>query len=165
MAAIAMTVAGCAAPRQDFVGTYRCPVLTALERIHQRGPKTTSRNRFAIVSIEKAPQRYVQCIFFDGDVRMFCEASSGAYGPVGEADHPLTEEGRAALKSLGFTQADPQHNFTRTVDLGEPPRVEIAADMMLETLARAYGARMGTRIEVTAPLGRGAEDRCGVPAS
>jgi hypothetical protein len=146
---------------------HRCPVEAILKDIHRRGPVTTSRGRFIVLSLPHAPQHYVQCIFIERDTAMGCEASSGAYGPKkGETDHfAPSQETRAALERLGYSLDDPAENYTRTVALGDPPEVGRVATLMLQTLFDAYGARPGSAVDVNAPPGEGAVSECGAPVS
>ncbi|MCJ2053576.1 TY-Chap domain-containing protein [Methylobacterium sp. J-070] len=133
--------------------------------MHRRGPVWKSRDRFVIVALKDQPQRYVQCVFHDHDSRMFCEASSGAYGPAGPGRFRLDAPARAALRALGFVQADPGKNFVRDVDLGDPPDVTVAADLMLAARHDGYGARPGSVIEISAPYGDDPVADCGTPVS
>ncbi len=155
------------AARAIFVAMHRCPVEAILRDIHRRGPVTTSRDRFIVLSLSNAPQHYVQCIFIERDTAMGCEASSGAYGPKqGESGHfALSRETRAALARLGFSLDDPAENYTRTIALGDPPEVGRVATLMLQTLFDAYGARPGTAVDVVAPNGGDAMSECGAPVS
>ncbi len=123
-----------------------------LETIHRRGPPDTSRNRFIVVALRDQPHRYVQCIFQDRDRQMLCEAAPGAYGPSGGDRLQLDADALAALKTLAFVQADPHEIFSRTVDLGSPPDVGIAAALMLAALYDVYGARGGTPLMIEGPV-------------
>ncbi|WP_267421838.1 hypothetical protein [Methylobacterium sp. GC_Met_2] len=154
-----------AASRTRFIARHRCAIVEHLEIMHQRGPIEESRDRFIIVALRGAPQRYVQCIFQDRDTRMFCEASSGAYGPTGEGRLQLGPPERAALNALGYVQASPSKNSARDVVIGDPPDVTIAADLMLAALHDGYGAGPGSVIEIQAPSGDDPVVACGTPAS
>jgi len=161
----ATDMGGAAASRARFIARHRCAIVERLEIMHQRGPVETSRDRFIIVALRGAPQRYVQCIFHDRDTRMFCEASSGAYGPTGEGRLQLGPAERAALNALGYVQTSPRKNFARDVAIGDPPDVAIAADLMLAALHDGYGAGPGSVIEIQAPYGDEPVATCGTPAS
>lgn len=138
-------------------------MLSRLSRIHEGGPRTTSRNRFIVLAIGGEPQSYVQCIFEPSDRRMLCEASSGAYRYRAEDGLRLrqSEESLAALAALGFLRKDAAGNFEREIELGTPPDLAVAADLMLATLNRAYGAGPRSRIEITAPNAAEPDGRCG----
>ena len=154
-----------AASRARFIARHRCAIAERLEIMHKRGLVEESRDRFIIVALRGAPQRYVQCIYHDRDTRMFCEASSGAYGPTGEGRLRLDPAERAALNALGYVQASPRKNFAREVEIGDPPDVTIAADLMLAALHDGYGAGPGSVIEIQAPSGDDPIAACGTPAS
>lgn len=154
-----------AATRVRFTARHRCAIVERLDLIHRRGPVEESRNRFIVIALRDQPQRYVQCIFEDRDTRMFCEASSGAYGPTGPERLQLNPSELAALRTLGFIQDNPNENFARSIELGDPPDVGIAADLMLVALHDAYGARAGSAIDITAPNGRDPVGSCGTPES
>lgn len=149
----------------SFVRRHRCAVVARLDAIHRRGPVDVSRDRFIVVSLRDQPQRYVQCIFEDRDTRMFCEAASGAYGPSGERGLRLGASVREALRALRFVQDNPRENYSRTVDLGDPPDLGIAADLMLSALHEAYGAHPGSELQIEAPNGGNPQTDCGTPVS
>jgi hypothetical protein len=109
-AVLLMTVTSslAAASRARFIARHRCALVERRETLHQRGPVEDSRDRFIIVALRGARQRYVQCIFHDRDTRMYCEASSGAHGPTGEGQLQLGPTERAALNALGYAQASPR---------------------------------------------------------
>ena len=164
--ALAVPVAaGDAESRAWFVREKRCAVAERLAAIHSSGPIDVSRDRFIVVAPHGQPQRYVQCIFQDRDTRMFCEAASGAYGPPGQRRLRLDASARQALSALGYVQADPAENFARAVDLGAPPDLDIAADLMLATLHDVYGARPGAVLDIEAPHGGRPGRGCGTPES
>ncbi|MCJ2142026.1 hypothetical protein [Methylobacterium sp. E-066] len=139
--------------------------MARLDAIHRRGPIETSRDRFIVVALRDRPMHYVQCIFQPFDTAMLCEASSGAYGPgaPGQPAFQLHPRSQAALHALHFVQADARENFSRTVILGDPPDVGIAAELMLAALYDAYGAEPDSAIAIMAPRGGGAG--CGTPTS
>jgi hypothetical protein len=158
--------AGAASAASDsFVRRHRCAVVARLDAIHRRGPVDESRDRFIVVSLRDQPQHYVQCMFADRDSRMFCEAASGAYGPSGESGLRLDAPAREALRALRFVQDNPRENYARTIDLGDPPDLELAADLMLSALHEAYGAHPGSELQIEAPKGGKPETECGTPVS
>ncbi|XYD10642.1 hypothetical protein R1A27_09355 [Methylobacterium sp. NMS12] len=151
--------------RAQFIRENRCAVAERLDAIHRHGPVDVSRDRFIVVALHGQEQRYVQCIFQDRDTRMFCEAASGAYGPPGGSRLRLDATARAALAALRYVQADPAENFARLVELGTPPDLGIAADLMLAALHDAYGARPGDVLDIEAPYGGTPGRGCGTPES
>lgn len=151
--------------RTLFIGEHRCAIAERLEAIHRRGSITVSRDRFIVLTLHAHPQRYVQCIFQNRDMQMLCEAASGAYGPPGGDRLRLNASALAALAALHFVQDGPRENFARIVELGDPPDVGIAADLMLATLHDAYGARPGAVLDIAAPRGGTLGRGCGTPGS
>lgn len=155
-----------ASQRAAFIAQHRCPVVSALNEIHRRGPVQTSHNRFLSLTIRDHVQRYVQCIFIDRDTSMYCEAASGAYYDERSAPYRYvpTAERKEAMLRLGYRQESPTENFSRTVALGSPPDVGLAADLMLGALYDAFDARSGTIIDMDAPNGGTPFLDCGAPA-
>ena len=140
--------------RRRFLEERRCWIESALTSIHERGPATTSRDRFVTLSLDGDAQSYVQCIFQDHDTRMLCEASSGAhrYGDSQGMRLDIAPESVAALKALGFTRPDPKGNFVQVVELGSPPRLGPVATLMLASLHDAYRADTTSTLAWNAPM-------------
>ncbi|NEU13306.1 hypothetical protein G3T14_14365 [Methylobacterium sp. BTF04] len=152
--------------RDGFIATHRCAIVERLRSIHLRGPRSTSKDRFIAVSIASSEESYVQCMYFDEDTKMHCEASSGAYGPkTKDARFVLSPLSVSALHRLGFLQDDPDGNYERTLEIGTPPGFGVAADLMLGALHDAYGARVETSLEVYAPMAVLPPDACPPPVS
>lgn len=152
--------------RDAFVSRHRCRVVAQLTEIHRRGPVETSHNRFIVLSLRDFPERYTQCIFFERDTAMSCEASSGAY--LADAQDAARYVPRPdvieTLHRLGFRQKNRSENFSREVELGAGTDVTVAADLMLAVLFEAYGVRAGTPLVIEAPQGGGSDGTCGAPA-
>ncbi|MCJ2068609.1 hypothetical protein MKK75_07315 [Methylobacterium sp. J-030] len=161
----AANLGGTTASRARFIARHRCAIVERLDAMHRPGAVEDGRNRFIVVALHAEPQRYVQCIFEDPDTRMLCEASSGAYGPAGDGRLKLDASARAALQALGYVQASPRENFSRSVELGHPPDFAIAADLMLAALHDSYGARPDSVIEIQAPHGGDPVAACRTPES
>lgn len=137
-----------------FISTYNCMLVEDLKTISERGDKGKSRNRYFIVDMRDAPQRFVQCIFVEFDTKLLCEASSGRYGPrPGDKDAlVLSPDNEAALKSLGFDPPYKVANFRQEIALGQPPNFQEVARLLLKTMYVVYGARIGTPMSITAPM-------------
>lgn len=148
--------------RKAFIEYNRCAIVERLHSIHERGPRSTSTGRFLAANPYGAPDRYVQCLFFDDDTRMFCEAASGRYGGI---DHLLDASAIAALKALGFSLDDPNGNFAREVALGTPPDFDRVAELMLGALHDGYGADSDDRLRLSAPMARLPPGACPGPVS
>jgi hypothetical protein len=140
--------------RYAFVGAYRCAVVDIIARIHARSD--VEQNRFFILSVEDKPSaNYVQCIFEDDhDSRMYCEAASGFYerAPGAPPSTFVPPRAREALGTLGFSTDDSKGNFALETDVAGIADYGRVADLMLEALYSAYGARARSVIEVHAPL-------------
>lgn len=149
--------------RDAFIARHLCGARTLLARIHERGPPTTSRNRFLVLAVRDQPQHYVQCIFFDADRKMLCEASSGAYRYVARDGLRLDQaaESVAALEALGFAIPGSGGNFAREVVLGTPPDLDAAARLMLAALHDGYRADDTSVLDAVAPMA-GDEPACGL---
>lgn len=140
-----------------FVAANRCPVVERLALIHARGDRSSSRGRFLIVAPRDNGHAYVQCIFFDHDTKLHCEASSGfyRYRPDSGLRLRLDPDKVAALARLGFSTDDSAGNFKREIDLGDPPDLVAAAELMLTALHDGYDARLGAELALKAPLAPG----------
>ena len=164
LALVLLTEAGAAAEaaRTHFIADRRCWVDALLASIHERGPTTTSRDRFVTLSLVGPKQAYVQCICRDDDTRMLCEASSGVYRYPDDQGKRLdmSRDAVAALEALGFTLPDPKGNFAREIDLGSPPRLEAATTLMLAGLYDAYQADATSILDWNAPMAAIETTRC-----
>lgn len=143
----AATAADYVADLNSFTTTYHCQVFGLLKRIHAH--PMTPHKRFLLLSLGQS-QRYVQCLFLDGDKRLLCEASSGFYGP--RPRHPIGSAARRAIAAQGFSTDGRDGNFQLSLTLGGDDTLWNAAGIMLETLYRGYGARRSSRILARAPL-------------
>ena len=75
-----------------------CEILGYLTAI--RSQPMTPRDRFLIVEVAERPG-YVQCLFFDKDRKILCEAASGTYDKTGT--HYVSADKLAILARLGFS--------------------------------------------------------------
>ena len=130
-----------------FVRTYRCPLLAALEAIHAH--PMTPLDRFITLSVD-AHQRYVQCLFLDNDRQILCEASSGFHGPRPRLK--LSSAQRQAIAAQGFSMEGRTGNFWFARPVADRSDLWAITDVMLETLYRGYGARLGRPIGMKAPF-------------
>jgi hypothetical protein len=125
-----VVVAPAHADRAAFIDEHRCAVTERLERIHARGNRATSKDRFLAISTmwRGTPQAYVQCIFFANDTKMYCEAPSGFYErkPEERGVAPVPDL-ITAIAALGYSTDPSEGNFSQEIDLGDPPNVSRAA--------------------------------------
>ena len=124
-----------------------CEILTYLKTIKAHPP--TPHERFLAIDVE-GKQPYVQCLFYDRDRRIICEAASGHY------ERPRTEfvspAQLPALKALGFSTRAPKGNYQqRRAVKGEQTLADVA-DMLIRTLHDIYGVTPQDRFTYKAPL-------------
>ena len=93
---------------------------------------------------------YVQCLFFDNDTKLLCEAASGYYDRPNRSR--LSDEALATLQLLGFDMDDSQGNFIARLDAAQAGDLTKAAELMLSALYDAYGSHRATSLEFYAPL-------------
>jgi len=84
---------------------------------------------------------------------MYCEAASGFYehAPGAPPSSFVSPRAREALGTLGFSTDDSKGNFALETDVAGAGDYGRVADLMLEALYSAYGARARSVIEVHAP--------------
>lgn len=101
------------AGRASFIAAHRCAIVERLAGIHASGDPSDSKDRFIAVTLGRPSQAYVQCLFFEQDTRMLCEASSGFYEKrPEEVGRPRVLPGAMApLAALGFS-TDPTAEAT-----------------------------------------------------
>jgi len=156
MLALVLTPLSLASPLDDrdtFVAGYRCDVAQRLAQIkaHAEGP-----DRFLVLELPSRLNHYVQCIFIDHDHSMLCEASSGFYAqkPGQPRRMRLSRPALEALRQLGFSTADGEGNFQRTIGAEGRDDLAAIAELMLAALYEGYGARPGMQIRVVAPFAK-----------
>jgi hypothetical protein len=136
-----------------FLDTYQCPLTHQLELVH--GNKTRATSRFILLSLDKASQRYVQCIFKEADTKILCEASSGFHGPriASQQTFRVSQAGLKALSELGFSIAETEGNYQLLITPPASQDFKSVAALMLTALFRGYGAQFGARLWYSIPLG------------
>lgn len=131
--------------RGIFFERFRCPIVERLERIKSTGDLAKPNDRFLTVGPKSRPDHYVQCIFFDNDTRLLCEAASGYYERPNRSQ--LLDEALAALQALGFGMDDSHGNFMTRLDAEQADGLTKAAELMLSALYDAYGSHRATTLE------------------
>ena len=136
-----------------FVSAYSCMVIEHLKAIHERGDRSKPGNRYLIVSMPNSLQKFVQCIFFDEDGKLLCEASSGRYGPpAGDKFHfEIDADADAALRQLQFEPPKGRANYQQQIAIHGTDDFSAVARMLLSALFYGYGARIGTALRMKAP--------------
>lgn len=126
---------------------YRCPITEYLLAIHRR--PLAQKHRFLVLSPLLA-EGYVQCLFFDKDRQIDCEAASGFYDP--EMVNVKTPAKLAALAALGFSIDASAGNFVQQRPVRSDGALYDVAGMLVETLVRVYDFAAGDVLRFKAPL-------------
>lgn len=116
----------------------QCATAAVIHALHDAPARKDGLNRFIIVSLGQG-QRYVQCRFVESDAGALCEASSGAYGPVGINRMVLTAKQRGALSKLGFVRKAGSKNYVREFSMASRADIEGLGFFMVQTLNGVYG--------------------------
>jgi hypothetical protein len=134
-----------------FVAAHRCDVVRRLEMIHANGAPP---DRFLIIELQGPGGAYVQCLFGDDDHQLFCEGESGFYDhpPGAPQEFHLGSEGVRALAKLGFSTDASKGNYQRMFDVAGPQDYSRVAEIILDVLFEAYGARLDSQLAWHAPL-------------
>ena len=143
----------------DFQDLHRCAILERLDQIHASKGQRDGKDRHLIVSKFGSLDRFVQCIFFDDDKRMLCEAASGFYltRPGQPRRRLVSARALDEIAKLGFSTDDSQGNYSREVETPGPADFVAVANLMLSALFLGYGARAGQLLKFDAPLARDGE--------
>ncbi|HEY3638748.1 MAG TPA: hypothetical protein VGK90_11405 [Rhizomicrobium sp.] len=155
LALTGFSIARATAPSADidtFESTYHCAVTASIARIHAH-PHPEQMYRYLVLE-NAVTHRYVQCLFFDSDRQMLCEAWSGWWeqknsGPKFRS--PLAPEQLAALSKLGFSMDVSHGNFQRRFRFGGVPDYEGVADLMLRALYSGYNTTLATGVRGEGP--------------
>jgi hypothetical protein len=153
---------------EALLGAYLCPIADYLAEITRK--PMTPHERFLIVWAKDREEYYVQCLFFDDDRQILCEAASGYY--YDEIKGYVTAAKGEILAELGFSTDVSAGNFRRELRVDELGTRAIAK-LMIELLARVYDLRTSDSLEYTAPLLSSKKgnpvivdpERCPVPTS
>lgn len=133
-----------------FLATYECSASLVIAQIHAHA-HPEGMHRYIILNATGRRSSYVQCLFFDRDRQMLCEAASGWW--AAPKDRPRFDPGeKQALAALGFSMDDSHGNFQRSLHFRAGPDPVAIAQLMLTALYRGYGARAGDDIQVQAPF-------------
>jgi hypothetical protein len=151
---------------RHFLAAYRCNLVDRLERIYESGDPSDPMDRFIAVTVPRHPHGYVQCMFYDHQTKLLCEASSGYHYDKKGAPRTFWQspETIAALASLGFSTDDSEGNFRVDFDVATPPDLNAIADLILSALHDGYGARAETNLRFNAPFAPRATSKC-IPVS
>jgi hypothetical protein len=150
-----------------FVDRSKCVVLAALDAISDTPMKTSQdQNRFLILDPLDHRQGYLQCVLYDWDKMIRCEAASGFYEhrPGEPRLHYVAGAQLAALARLGFSTDDSRGNYVREFAVKGPSDFSAIAEFALSAMFEAYpGPRL--EIRVVAPYRREKDDRACAPIS
>jgi hypothetical protein len=156
---------------REFLEANHCQVLSRLHQIYttvRKPRKPQLKNRYLTLSPVSSAHQYVQCIFIEGETRMYCEAASGLFWARqgGNELDVISATGRATLVRQGF-ELRPNGNFQRYFATPTSSDLSAVADMMLVALHGAYRLRADSKVDFAAPLAPddSAHDRKCRPAS
>lgn len=124
-----------------------CEILGYLTAI--RSQPMTPRDRFLIVEVAERPG-YVQCLFFDKDRKILCEAASGAYDKAGT--HYVGADKLAILARLGFSLDAAKSNYQQRHAIRSDASVAKIADLLIRTLHDVYDVAPDHHFRYQAPL-------------
>jgi hypothetical protein len=128
----------------------RCPIFELLLAVHRTPLKT--KERYVVIAI-KTPDgegAYTQCIFFNKDQRMHCEAASPFYNQ--ELKSFFTKERIALLKNLGYTTRPSKNNYHLEPKIAGLDSIYAVAGLYVETLGRVFDMQPSDNIIYHAPL-------------
>jgi hypothetical protein len=150
---------------RQFLAVYRCDVVHRLEQIYATGDPASTRDRYIAITVPEHPHGYVQCMFYDHQTKLLCEASSGFYFmKSGEPRFHQPPQTIATLAQLGFSTDDSAGNFRTDFDLTALPDFNAMADFILRTLFDGYGARPETNLKFNVPFAPRMPSTC-IPVS
>lgn len=135
-----------------FVSTYHCSVAESLARIHAH-PHPEQMYRYFVLE-NGLTHHYVQCLFFDRDRQMLCEAWSGWWDQKNSGPNfrsALAQEKLAALAKLGFSTDTSHGNFQRHLRFKYEPDYGEVADLMLHALYSAFDTTLTTGVRGEGP--------------
>jgi hypothetical protein len=124
-----------------------CEILGYLTAI--RSQPMTPHDRFLVVEVAERPG-YVQCLFFDRDRKILCEAASGAYDKAGS--HYVSADRLETLAKLGFSLDDAKRNYQQRRAVRSDASMAKIADLLIRTLHDVYDVAPEHHFSYTAPL-------------
>lgn len=127
---------------------YRCQITAYLRAIRAR--PLTVKHRFLIIERMARSEYYVQCLFYDNDSNIDCEAVSGYYNP--DLTGFATPAQLAALAALGFSTDASAGNFAQQRPVPNDGALYDIAGMLVETLVRVYDLQIDDLLVFHAPL-------------
>lgn len=151
---LVMTTAAESAPAPDnlasFLATYECTVGEIVARVH--ASRKQDDRYFVLTDVPS--RRYVQCLLYDHDRKVLCEAASGWWDKKSsEPDFKpdIAPSRLQALAKLGFSLDASRGNFRRYFRFRYELDYEEIARVMLSALYSGYGARVSTGVLGEAP--------------
>ena len=129
---------------------YQCPIFSYLVAIH-RAPSSL-KDRYLTLEIAGLHDRkfYAQCIFYNKDRKMHCEAASPFYDT--ELQDFFTRERLVVLRSLGYTTKPSKNNYHLERGVKNADSLYDIAGLLVETLGRVLDMQLDERLIYHAPL-------------
>lgn len=133
---------------------YQCPIFSYLLAIH-RVPLTHKDDRYLVTAIARpdGEKLYSQCIFYNKDRKMHCEASSPFFHQ--ELKSYFTAERLRILKALGYTTKPSKNNYHLEAKVTGIDSLYEIAGLFVETLGRIFEMQVDDKIIYHAPLVKG----------
>ncbi len=136
---------------QKLRDIYQCPIYSYLVAIHRTPLKY--KDRYLTVAINYAGRDknlYAQCIFYDKDRKMHCEAASPFYD---ETLTPFFDPNRlAVLRALGYTTKPSKSNYHLEHKAPNADALYDIAGLLVETLGRVFDMQLDETLTYHAPL-------------
>lgn len=127
---------------------YRCPIFEYLVAIHHA--PLDKKHRFLTVEIANPNAHFTQCIFYNRDRKMHCEAESPFYQP--ELASYFTPARLALLKSLGYSTKASKDNFHLERSVPGIAALFEVAGLYVDTLARVFDLQIDDKLTYRSPL-------------
>jgi len=126
---------------------FRCPIFEYLVALHDTSPKL--KDRYLVAEINTKERYFTQCIFYNKDRKMHCEAESPYYDR--SVSSYFTPERLAILKSLGYTTKPSKNNFHLERKVTGVESLYEIAGLYVDTLARVFDMQIYETLNYIAP--------------
>jgi hypothetical protein len=137
-----------------FLQLHKCPVYERLLYTHQNGNKEFPNNRYVIFASRERTYAFVQCILFENDEKVLCEAASGFFsgGPGKPRTFRLSPRSLAAVQRFGFLGTGESGNHRQEFNLKDRGGLDGVADLIVRSLYIVYAPRKNEQMEYKAPI-------------
>ena len=129
---------------------FRCPIFEYLMAIHKTPIKSKDRYLTAAITDPVDEKYYAQCIFYNKDRKMHCEASSPFYHE--QLKTFFTRDRLGELRQLGYTTKPSKNNFHLERASANIDQLYDIAGLYVDTLARVFDMQLDETLTYHAPL-------------